>query len=175
MNKDTLLWKKKHMQVSLNWFVPIVHILGLDSWTVGEIGNHVTMSCHVQPSHQNMLFSGIIEWHKGCLTPILVARAAMHQSILMSNATYGERSLDLSIDSAGAFTIRNLKWDNAGLYTCNFNRYANKIIQLYLKGMWNKMISPAKYINEIFDLSPTTLIGLWTIVYAESLMIWKFP
>ena len=128
---------QNHIKVSLNWFNPTVHNLVVDSWILGEIGNHVTMSCQVQPSRQNMLFSGIIEWKKGCFIPKRVARVAMHNSIVMSNTTYGERSLDFSIDSSGDFTIWNLIWDDAGLYTCSITRSPHKIIQLYLKGMSN--------------------------------------
>ena len=67
----------------------------------------------------------------------LVAKMIMHKLDMMYNQTFGARSGDMGFISAdGDLSIRNLRFEDAGFYTCHFTGFEYKIIELSVKGMF---------------------------------------
>ena len=76
-------------------------------------------------------------WYRGNDTSDhkIVAAMSMHNSNVITNRTFGERSEYMWFSNIdGDLNIRNLSFEDAGLYTCHLSGYKHETIELSVKG-----------------------------------------
>ena len=67
-----------------------------------------------------------------------VAKLIMQKHNVIYNKTFGARSGDMGFISVdGDLSIRNLRFADAGFYTCHFTGFEYKVIELSVKGMFH--------------------------------------
>ena len=76
-------------------------------------------------------------WYRGSDTTDqkMVAEMLIYNSSVIKNRTFGERSEYMWFSSIdGDLNIRNLSFEDAGLYTCHLSGYKHETIELSVKG-----------------------------------------
>ena len=102
----------------------------------GALKDSVTLRCPVEATWDNKGLNRKL-WYRGNDTSDhkMVAEMILHNSNVITNCTYGERSEYMWFSTIdGDLNIRNLSFEDAGLYTCHFSRYKHETIQLSVKG-----------------------------------------
>ena len=117
------------------WFI-VIQIIS-DNYE-GALMKSVTLHCPVETigSQESVQRKA---WYKGRDPAELkmVGNMIMHDLAVKNEQTYGDRSDDMGFTSIdGDLIIRNLRFDDAGFYTCHFTGFAPKIIELSVKGIF---------------------------------------